>query len=229
MRRVNRLARRSPAQVNGKSLQPMENLSAYADRPIAFFARYVRRHGFAHAIILASRGRRRALLRHDPIRGQAAGRRAVAGGAKRGRRLARVRRPGSADRLRQPAVAPGGLGRPLDLRRRDGRRAARSLPPSHRPRAQLFCQPLSRHADEPHHGHVQRACSRSRTCWCGTCCRRAWRRSAPSASWPPSAGGWQRPWSSSAALSSSSCSVAPPPASPCTTRSPIARPPSTAR
>ena len=32
----------------------MENLSAYADRPIAFFARYVRRHGFAHAIILSS-------------------------------------------------------------------------------------------------------------------------------------------------------------------------------
>jgi ATP-binding cassette subfamily B protein len=32
----------------------MENLSAYADRPIAFFARYVRRHGIAHAIILGA-------------------------------------------------------------------------------------------------------------------------------------------------------------------------------
>ena len=52
MRRANRMARSSPAQINGKSLQPMENLSAYADRPVAFFARYVRRHGSAHAIIL---------------------------------------------------------------------------------------------------------------------------------------------------------------------------------
>jgi ATP-binding cassette, subfamily B, bacterial len=30
----------------------MENLSAYADRPIAFFTRYVRLHRFAHAVIL---------------------------------------------------------------------------------------------------------------------------------------------------------------------------------
>jgi ATP-binding cassette subfamily B protein len=32
----------------------MQNLSAYADRPIAFFARYVRLHRVAHAVILAS-------------------------------------------------------------------------------------------------------------------------------------------------------------------------------
>jgi ATP-binding cassette, subfamily B, bacterial len=32
----------------------MENLSAYADRPMAFFARFVRRHGTAHAVILGA-------------------------------------------------------------------------------------------------------------------------------------------------------------------------------
>lgn len=32
----------------------MENLSAYADRPMAFFARYLRRHGAAHAVILGA-------------------------------------------------------------------------------------------------------------------------------------------------------------------------------
>src|SRR6476620_7580921 len=32
----------------------MENLSAYADRPVAFFARFVRLHGTAHAVILGA-------------------------------------------------------------------------------------------------------------------------------------------------------------------------------
>jgi ATP-binding cassette subfamily B protein len=37
--------------VNGRALT--RNLSAYADRPIAFFVRYVRAHRLAHAVILA--------------------------------------------------------------------------------------------------------------------------------------------------------------------------------
>jgi ATP-binding cassette, subfamily B, bacterial len=52
---VERLATRASSWFifTGEPCQ-VENLSAYAKRPIAFFARYVRRHGVAHAVILTS-------------------------------------------------------------------------------------------------------------------------------------------------------------------------------
>jgi ATP-binding cassette, subfamily B, bacterial len=42
--------------VRGEKSRQMENLSGYADKPIAFFARYARLHSTAHIIILASVG-----------------------------------------------------------------------------------------------------------------------------------------------------------------------------
>lgn len=44
------------ANVHGESSGVQENLCAYADRPVAFFARYVRLHRVAHAVILSSVG-----------------------------------------------------------------------------------------------------------------------------------------------------------------------------
>ena len=74
--------------------------------------------------------------------------------------VAGLRHPRRAHRRRQSPVAIGGLGRPLDVRGRDGRRAPRPLPPSHRACAELLRQPFPRHAHEPHHGDIQRALHR---------------------------------------------------------------------
>jgi ATP-binding cassette, subfamily B, bacterial len=40
--------------LNGEKYSEMENLSGYAERPLAFFARYVRFRGIAHAVILTA-------------------------------------------------------------------------------------------------------------------------------------------------------------------------------
>ena len=136
----------------------MENLSAYADRPIAFFARYVRlpplgsrRHpgvAWRSAVLCSVMTQYGVKLLVDTL-SQA--------GARRNRRVARLRHARGPHRRGQSAVAPGSLGRQLDLRRRDRRRAPRPVPPSHRACAELLRQPLPRHAHQPHHGHVQRA------------------------------------------------------------------------
>ena len=63
---------------------------------------------------------------------------------------------GVADRRRQSAVAGRRLDRELHLRRRHRRSAARPVPPSDRPFAELFSRPPARHADQPHHRDVER-------------------------------------------------------------------------
>ena len=42
------------ANVHGENSGVQENLCAFADRPVAFFARYVRLHRWTHAVILSS-------------------------------------------------------------------------------------------------------------------------------------------------------------------------------
>ena len=126
-------------------------------------------------------------------------------------------------------VAPGELDRQLDVRGRDGRRAPRSLPPSHGARPELLRQPLPGHADEPHHRHLQCALHRREhagveraSALHGDDLRHRLRCHGE-------LGHGREPGRRCRASWFSSCSAAPPPAGRCTTSLPIAPRRSTAR
>ena len=119
-----------------------ENLCAYAERPIAFFARYVRLHPRRPRRHLVVGRARRLVLRRHAIRREIPGRHAVAAGAQRDGRLAGVRHSRRPHRRGQSLVAIGGLGRQLDVRGRDRRRAPRPVPPSHRACARATSPPV---------------------------------------------------------------------------------------
>ena len=136
----------------------MDDLSVYAKRPAAFFARYVKRTQWPTPLFcLRSRWRFSAPLSPNTRVKLLVDTLSQPSRARSGRGVAGLRLPRRADRRRQPAVATGELGRQLHFRGRDRRRAPRPLPPSDRPCAELFCQPFARHADQPHHRHVKRA------------------------------------------------------------------------
>ena len=87
---------------------------------------------------------------------EVSGRRLVGGNVARGRRMAGIHFPHVADRSRQLPVADRELDRELHICGSDRRSAPRHLPPSDRPRAELFFRPPAGHADEPHYRDVER-------------------------------------------------------------------------
>ena len=143
------------------------------------FARYVRlRRGRPRRDLVVGRAGRLVLGRYA-IRREVPGRYAVAAGAQRSRRLAGFGILVALIAARQPPVALGELGRQLDVRGRDRRRAPRPLPPSHRACTRATSPPVPRARSPAASRRPPMRSSPSRTCWCGTCFRPAWRRSAP--------------------------------------------------
>jgi hypothetical protein len=141
----------------------MDNACRYADRPVAFLARYVMARPVTHAVIMTA-----VLAAVGCSVGAQYGIKVLvdilAGGLYGGTNAAdawlgflflTTLIPDNTDRRGQPALAARRLDRQLDLRRRDRRFASRPVPPLDRARAQLLRRSDARHVDEPGHGDIE--------------------------------------------------------------------------
>ena len=134
----------------------MESLSGYAHRPIPFVLRYLRKRLFAHLVIFAA-----VVFAVACSVGTQYGVKHLVDGLSAGPSHANgvwlafiiLISLIAADNF---SVADRKLGREFHLCRRYRRFAPRPVPASHRSRAQLFHRTAAGHADQPHHGDLER-------------------------------------------------------------------------
>jgi len=132
----------------------MDELCRYANRPVSFIGRYLRRRQVAHLAILVA------------VVGAVSCSVATQYGVKflidtlaQGPKASSIIAPFAVLAIlisRQSFVAARLLDRQLHFRCRQRRFAPRAVSPSDRPRPQLFFEQVAGNIDEPDHGHLKR-------------------------------------------------------------------------